>query len=38
MSSDRGESMLRVLLRKQVDIVAAGGDSAGVAFDEAAPV
>jgi phenylpropionate dioxygenase-like ring-hydroxylating dioxygenase large terminal subunit len=35
MSSDQGISMLRILLQKQVDIVAAGGDPAGVAFDEA---
>jgi phenylpropionate dioxygenase-like ring-hydroxylating dioxygenase large terminal subunit len=34
MSSDQGVSMLRLLLRKQVDIVAAGGDPVGVAFDE----
>ena len=27
--------MLRLLLQKQVDIVAAGGDPVGVAFDEA---
>jgi hypothetical protein len=27
--------MLRVLLQKQVDIVASGGDPLGVAFDEA---
>jgi len=35
MSSDQGVSMLRLFLRKQVDIVAAGGDPVGVAFDEA---
>jgi phenylpropionate dioxygenase-like ring-hydroxylating dioxygenase large terminal subunit len=35
MSSDQGVSMLRHLLRKQVDIVASGGDPVGVAFDEA---
>ena len=35
MSSDQGVSMLRHLLRKQVDIVAKGGDPVGVAFDEA---
>ncbi len=35
MSSDQGVSMLRILLQKQVDIVAAGGDPVGVAFDEA---
>lgn len=34
MSSDQGVSMLRLFLRKQVDIVAAGGDPVGVAFDE----
>ena len=35
MSSDQGISMLRILLQKQVDIVAKGGDPLGVAFDEA---
>ncbi len=35
MSSDQGVSMLRILLQKQVDVVAAGGDPLGVAFDEA---
>lgn len=35
MSSDQGVSMLRLFLRKQVDVVAAGGDPVGVAFDEA---
>ncbi|MDP2372878.1 aromatic ring-hydroxylating dioxygenase subunit alpha [Reyranella sp.] len=35
MSSDQGVSMLRILLQKQIDIVAAGGDPVGVAFDEA---
>ena len=35
MSSDQGVSMLRILLQKQIDIVAAGGDPIGVAFDEA---
>ena len=35
MSSDQGVSMLRNLLRNQVDIVAKGGDPVGVAFDEA---
>jgi phenylpropionate dioxygenase-like ring-hydroxylating dioxygenase large terminal subunit len=35
MSSDQGVSMLRFLLSKQIDIVAAGGDPVGVAFDEA---
>jgi hypothetical protein len=34
MSSDQGVSMLRILLQKQVDIVAAGGDPIGVAFDD----
>ena len=34
MSSDQGVSMLRFLLRTQADIVAAGGDPVGVAFDE----
>ena len=34
MSSDQGVSMLRNLLRNQVEIVAAGGDPVGVAFDE----
>jgi phenylpropionate dioxygenase-like ring-hydroxylating dioxygenase large terminal subunit len=35
MSSDQGVSMLRILLQKQIDIVAAGGNPLGVAFDEA---
>ena len=35
MSSDQGVSMLRILLKKQIDIVAAGGDPCGVAFNEA---
>jgi len=35
MSSDQGVSMLRILLQKQADIVAAGGDPVGVAYDEA---
>lgn len=35
MSSDQGVSMLRILLQKQIDIVASGGDPLGVAFDEA---
>ncbi len=35
MSSDQGVSMLRILLQKQIDIVAGGGDPLGVAFDEA---
>ena len=34
MSSDQGVSMLRNLLRNQIDIVAKGGDPVGVAFDE----
>ncbi|MEI7873659.1 MAG: aromatic ring-hydroxylating dioxygenase subunit alpha [Alphaproteobacteria bacterium] len=33
MSSDQGVSMLRVLLQKQIDIVASGGDPVGAAFD-----
>ena len=33
MSSDQGISMLRILLQKQVDIVVAGGNPVGVAFD-----
>jgi len=35
MSSDQGVSMLRILLQRQIDIVAKGGDPVGVAFDEA---
>ncbi|CAN5680509.1 hypothetical protein BH11PSE3_BH11PSE3_46250 [soil metagenome] len=35
MSSDQGVSMLRILLQKQIDIVASGGDPLGVAFTEA---
>ena len=35
MSSDQGVSMLRILLQKQIDIVAAGGDPVGIAFNEA---
>lgn len=35
MSSDQGVSMLRILLQKQIDVVAKGGDPLGVAFDEA---
>jgi phenylpropionate dioxygenase-like ring-hydroxylating dioxygenase large terminal subunit len=35
MSSDQGIGMLRFLLQKQVDVVAAGGDPVGVAFNEA---
>jgi hypothetical protein len=34
MSSDQGVSMLRILLQRQVDAVAAGRDPIGVAFDE----
>ncbi|TAJ38054.1 MAG: aromatic ring-hydroxylating dioxygenase subunit alpha [Reyranella sp.] len=34
MSSDQGVSMLRILLQKQIDIVASGGNPIGVAFDE----
>jgi len=34
MSSDQGVSMLRILLQKQIDIVASGGNPLGVAFDE----
>lgn len=34
MSSDQGVSMLRVLLQKQLDIVARGGDPVGTAFDD----
>ncbi|MBM3645019.1 MAG: aromatic ring-hydroxylating dioxygenase subunit alpha [Alphaproteobacteria bacterium] len=34
VSSDQGVSMLRVLLRKQLETVAAGGDPAGTIFDE----
>ena len=38
-TSDRGIVMLRRVLQKQLDVVAAGGDPAGVFFDEnAAPV
>jgi phenylpropionate dioxygenase-like ring-hydroxylating dioxygenase large terminal subunit len=35
MSSDQGVSMLRILLQRQIEIVAKGGDPVGVAFDEA---
>jgi phenylpropionate dioxygenase-like ring-hydroxylating dioxygenase large terminal subunit len=35
MSSDQGVAMLRILLQRQLDIVAQGGDPVGVAFDEA---
>ncbi len=35
VSSDQGVSMLRILLQKQLDIVAAGGDPVGVAFNDA---
>jgi len=34
MTTDQGVGMLRFLLQKQVDAVAAGGDPVGVAFDE----
>jgi phenylpropionate dioxygenase-like ring-hydroxylating dioxygenase large terminal subunit len=34
MSSDQGVSMLRILLQRQLDTIAAGGDPIGVAFDE----
>ena len=34
MSTDRGVAMLRLLLQKQVDVVARGGDPVGVAFTE----
>jgi hypothetical protein len=33
VSSDRGVVMLRRLFRKQMDIVASGGDPIGVSFD-----
>jgi hypothetical protein len=36
-TSDRGIVMLRRMLLKQLDIVAAGGDPAGVHFDAMAP-
>ena len=35
MSSDQGVSMLRILLQRQLDTIAQGGDPAGVAFKEA---
>ena len=35
MSSDQGVAMLRLLLQRQVDVVAAGRDPVGVAFNEA---
>jgi phenylpropionate dioxygenase-like ring-hydroxylating dioxygenase large terminal subunit len=35
MSSDQGVSMLRLLLQRQLDTIAKGGDPAGVAFNEA---
>jgi len=38
MSSDQGVSMLRILLQKQVDIVAAGGDPIGIAYEAEAYV
>ena len=34
MSSDRGVSMLRILLQRQIDAVAAGKYPVGVDFDE----
>jgi hypothetical protein len=34
MSSDQGVSMLRILLQRQVDAVAAGRDPIGVAFND----
>jgi hypothetical protein len=38
-TTDRGIVMLRRLLQKQLDVVQAGGDPAGVSFDpDAAPV
>ncbi len=36
MASDQGVSMLRILLQRQIDIVASGGDPVGVAFDDEA--
>ena len=36
-TSDRGIVMLRRLLQKQLEVVAAGGDPAGVSFDPNAP-
>ena len=36
-STDRGIAMLRRLLRRQLEIVAGGGDPVGVSFDENAP-
>ena len=36
-TSDQGVVMLRRLLQRQLDAVAAGGDPAGVSFDPAAP-
>ena len=35
MSSDQGVSMLRILLQRQLETIAKGGDPAGVAFSEA---
>jgi hypothetical protein len=35
MASDQGVSMLRILLQRQLDVLAAGGDPVGVAFNEA---
>ncbi len=37
-TTDKGIVMLRRALRKQIDIVAAGGDPAGVVFDPASQV
>jgi phenylpropionate dioxygenase-like ring-hydroxylating dioxygenase large terminal subunit len=37
-SSDRGVAMLRRFFRKQIEIVAAGGNPAGVVFEHDAPV
>jgi len=37
VGSDRGVAMLRRLLKRQLDLVAAGQDPAGVGFDPAAP-
>ena len=35
MSSDQGVAMLRILLQRQLEVVAQGGDPVGVAFDAA---
>ena len=37
VESDRGIALLRQFLRQQVELVAKGGDPAGVSFDEQAP-